>query len=154
GHSFTVQDAPLSGLTITPPPALTAGQGTGVFTLASFVDGNVTSQGGELTATVDWGDGSKPDVLTTANGGLGFDPTTGAWDVRDAHTYASAGFFPITVTVQDANGSFTQASAVFTPAAPSGSSGPGLPTPQPSPPTLPSTGTTTIVPPTAPPSPA
>ena len=56
-----------------------------------------------ITATVNWGDGSATQAATlTMTAGSGSNPATGG--IYGGHTYASAGTYPITITVNDGAG--------------------------------------------------
>ena len=78
----------------------------GMITDASFsrTDAGEAAAGDDLTATIDWGDGSPTIVIdplpSTAAGGDG--PTIA--DVVAEHAYASQGEYPITLTVGDGDG--------------------------------------------------
>jgi hypothetical protein len=53
---------------------------------------------GGYSATIDWGDNSA-----TSDGTISADPS-GGYDVGGSHTYANAGSFKVTITVDDGNG--------------------------------------------------
>jgi virginiamycin B lyase len=63
--------------------------------VAKFVDGTPAAKQGDFTASINWGDGSKPSAgtVTGANGG----PFT----VKGTHTYAKAGTFKLAVSLHD-----------------------------------------------------
>jgi hypothetical protein len=106
--SLKVSDAPLGGLTIT-PPAATEGIGTGPFTVATFTDANLLATATDFTATVTWGDGTSSAATLMATGG-------GAFAVLGSHTYADETSSPITlsVAVRDVGGSSVSGSVTLT----------------------------------------
>jgi hypothetical protein len=61
--------------------------------VATFTDTNTANVAGDLTATIDWGDGTT-SAGTVSGGG-------GAFTVSGSHTYASSGTFPVAVTLTD-----------------------------------------------------
>jgi RHS repeat-associated protein len=94
----TVNKALLDGvsvdnLTITPhgnPVGATAGVPLSNVAVANFT--NPVASTGDFTARIDWGDGSAPASGTITGG-------AGTFNVQGSHTYASAGNYPITVTI-------------------------------------------------------
>jgi len=121
-NTAKVVDASLSAGTAV---NLSADEGisTGSVVVGTFTDANPTAPTTDFTATVNWGDGSAMQDLTssafTQPGGVG---TT--FDVSAAHTYAAGGTFTLTVVVTDAGGSTVTLTGSVTvetvPAAPSG----------------------------------
>ena len=108
--NFDVADVPLTatGAVL----SATAGASTGTVTVAMFIDGGNPSNTvqSDYSATVNWGDGTSTDTLTSAN--FAWDPVNNVWDVKDSHAYAKTGSYTITVTVNDgANNSATVTSA-------------------------------------------
>jgi hypothetical protein len=91
--SLKVTDAPLSasGLTIA---ARVGAPFSGP--VANFADPNPFATPGDLSATVNWGDG------TTSAGNVG--GGAGAFVVGATHTYASPGVYQTTIVVRDAGG--------------------------------------------------
>jgi hypothetical protein len=61
--------------------------------VATFTDANTANVAGDFTATIDWGDGTTTSGI--ASGGAG------SFTVSGSHTYASAGSYPVTVTLTD-----------------------------------------------------
>jgi len=94
--SETINDRPpiVTVTNVSPNPANT-GQLVTVTFMATDVDGTISS------VTINWGDGSSPDILTGT-------ATT------DTHTYASANTFTITVTATDDSGSTGQGTGSVT----------------------------------------
>jgi hypothetical protein len=89
--STTTSNLHVSGANI----QTTAGQAfTGV--VATITGADPTATADSFTATIDWGDGN------TSNGMIAAD-ASGGFDVGGTHTYTQAGWYPVTVTVKDAN---------------------------------------------------
>ena len=76
------------GLTITANPSQSF---TG--TVASFTDTDTFTTAGDLTATIDWGDGTTSAGIVSGS--------AGAFAVSGTHTYASSGQDAVTVTLND-----------------------------------------------------
>lgn len=72
-----------------------------------FSDANPAAAAGDYTATINWGDGSAPDSLTSAAGGI----TAGGpgFSVNVAHNFPHAGSYVATILVTDAGGASTRA---------------------------------------------
>lgn len=67
--------------------------------IATFQDGdNNFAFASDFTASINWGDGSSPSV-----GNIGSN-TGGSFTVYAVHTYSSAGSFPLSVTISEADG--------------------------------------------------
>lgn len=64
---------------------------TGV--VATFTDANTANTAGDFTATIDWGDGTTTAGVVSGGGGT--------FTVSGTHTYASAGSYPVLVTLSD-----------------------------------------------------
>jgi PKD repeat protein len=62
-------------------------------TVATFTDSDTSNTASDFTATIDWGDTTV--TAGTVSGGAG------SFTVSGTHTYASAGNFPVTVTLTD-----------------------------------------------------
>jgi probable HAF family extracellular repeat protein len=94
----TVTDAPLDPL----GNSITTVPGT-PFTgpVGGFNDESIYGAPGDFTATIDWGDGSATTSGSVAANGKG------GFDVIGTHTYASKGFYSITIAVTDVAGSTT-----------------------------------------------
>lgn len=88
GDVLAVQTAP--HLSATEQQAFSA-------TLATFTDTYAGNVAGDFTATIDWGDG------TTSAGVVSF--ASGLISVAGTHAYGAAGTNPITVTLQEVDGS-------------------------------------------------
>jgi hypothetical protein len=73
-------------------------------TVATFTDTNFSNTSSDFTATIDWGDGSSPDIGTVGG-------SNGTFTVTGTHTYASAGPFTIAVTLTDDGSGTTSATA-------------------------------------------
>ena len=70
---------------------------------ANFSDSDTSNVAGDFSATVNWGDGTKTiGTLTDVNGAL---------TVSGSHTYATAGQFPVTVTLADDSPGIASATA-------------------------------------------
>ena len=101
--SVTVTDAD----SYTPTPATidaTAGTALSGAAVATFTDSNTSTTATDLSATIDWGDG------TTSSGTVS--GSAGSFTVTGSHTYASAGQYPVVVTFGESGG--TTALAVST----------------------------------------
>ena len=61
--------------------------------VATFTDTNTANVAGDLTATIDWGDGTTSSGTVSGGGGT--------FTVSGSHTYASSGSFPVVVTLTD-----------------------------------------------------
>src|SRR5262249_21650607 len=88
--SFTVAEAPLSGLSLADPGA-TEGQPTGAFTVATFHDANALAHAAAFKAVIQWGDGFTTTVSGSAIKALG----GGDFAVKAAHTYAEEGSYTL-----------------------------------------------------------
>ena len=88
-----VADAPLTLACGTPAVSLQAFSGT----VASLHDGDPAAPLSDFTATVDWGDGSSSSGTVSGS--------SGDYLVAGSHTYASTGYFPVKVHVDDVGGS-------------------------------------------------
>jgi PKD repeat protein len=61
--------------------------------VATFTDANTANVAGDFTATIDWGDGTTTAGIVSGG--------AGSFTVSGSHTYASAGSYPVTVTLTD-----------------------------------------------------
>ncbi len=95
--SITAQATPISAV---------EGNDTGPITVATFTTPDMSSQAGDFTATVDWGDGTT-DTGTVSGG-------NGSFTVTDDHTYAEAGQYPVSVVLTDSIGNNTTAAGTAT----------------------------------------
>jgi hypothetical protein len=97
----TVRDAPLAAAGLDSSGAarraLTA-------VVAHVQDANPAGSANELSAQIDWGDGSTSPGTVAAAAGGGF-------DVNGTHTYSAAGNYQITASIGDVGGSTTSASS-------------------------------------------
>ena len=91
--SVPVVDAPLTLTCATPAVSLQAFNGM----VADLHDGNPSAPLSDFTATIDWGDSS------TSSGAVS--GSVGDYTVAGSHTYASTGYFDVTVHVDDVGGS-------------------------------------------------
>lgn len=98
----TVSDAPLTATGKTLYASSTSFNGA----VASFTDGNAAAPASDFTASISWGDGTAASSGTVASNGSGF-------DVSGSHTYASAGTYTITVSINDKGGSTATATSKF-----------------------------------------
>src|SRR5207245_10880832 len=73
--------------------------------VATLTDANPNATTADFTPTLQWGDGGTP-------GGTVAGPTGGPFTVSGTHTYASTGFFTITVSIVDDGGSTATTSCV------------------------------------------
>ena len=96
--SVPVADAPLTLACGTPSVSLQAFSGT----VAALHDGDPAAPLSDFTATVDWGDGSSSSGTVSGS--------SGDYLVAGSHTYASTGYFPVKVHVDDVGGSTADAS--------------------------------------------
>jgi len=71
--------------------------------VAEFTEANPKSVASDYTATISWGDGAT-SAGTVSPSGAGF-------EVSGSHTYASAGQYPTSVTIQDVGGAKATASS-------------------------------------------
>ncbi len=108
--TVTVQDAPLSGTSVTFSP--TEGLAfTG--TVATFTDANPGAQAGDYAVSIDWGDGTPghPDLspgTVSQPGGPGT-----PFAVSGTHTYAQEGtYLPVSVTITDGGSSAGTVTAI------------------------------------------
>src|SRR5262249_28190165 len=76
---------------------LTEGQGTGTFTVASFLDA-ANEPAGTFTVVVSWGDGQTSYGSVTEVG------SSDVYEVTASYAYAETGTYSIAVTVGDASG--------------------------------------------------
>lgn len=67
--------------------------------VASFTDGDLTENGTNLAASIDWGDGTAVTQGTVVRVG-----TTNVFNVVSSHVYSRKGAFSVTVTMTDAQG--------------------------------------------------
>jgi hypothetical protein len=99
-----VDAASVAELAVAPVPVPTAvpvsAQATVPFAgpVATFTDADPSVTTGNVTAAVDWGDGSPLDTATTIT------ETSGVFSVGATHTYAATGPFPVTVSITDPHG--------------------------------------------------
>src|SRR5207253_116310 len=99
-HTITISaaaniaDAPLSGSAL----AVTQGVDVNNAALATFTDAGGAEPVANYTATVDWGDSTSATPGTVSASGSTF-------TVAGSHTYASAGFHTIAITIKDEGGS-------------------------------------------------
>jgi PKD repeat protein len=100
-RGLTVADAGLTSLGISNLHA-TEAQGTGTFTVATFVDRNAGAPATDFTATIGWGDGST----TTLSGAAGNIVALGGgkFALLASHTYAEEGNYTVAVKVRDDGG--------------------------------------------------
>jgi hypothetical protein len=90
-----VVDAPLTATAI---PVSTAAGTQFSGPVATFTDANPDGTVSEYSATIDWGDGSTTSAAAVTAG-------AGDFVVSGSHTYASAGTYQTTVTIDDVGGS-------------------------------------------------
>lgn len=97
-----VADAPLSLSCATPSVSLQSFAGT----VANLTDGDPAAPLSDFTATIDWGDSSSSPGTVSGSGG--------SYSVAGSHTYASTGFFNVSVHVDDVGGSTADTTAPCT----------------------------------------
>jgi hypothetical protein len=115
-----IADAPLTLQSLTPPQGALVGVATGLLTVATFTDANPSPDPNDLSATVQWGDGTT--VYTYGNG-LVPNPD-GSFAVLASHTYTQPlTNAPFVVTAQDQGGSLNTATGAVTVAIPLTASG-------------------------------
>jgi hypothetical protein len=102
-----VDDAPLQASGVAP---LTAKEGAGTnLVLATFTDANPKASLSDYTATIDWGDGSTPTVVTAGSGGITKN-SDGSFSVNGTHAFLTptgTGTDTITVDISDNGGADT-----------------------------------------------
>jgi PKD repeat protein len=91
--SVPVVDAPLTISCATPSVTLQAFSGQ----VANLHDGNPGAPLSDFTATIDWGDSSTSSGTVSGGGG--------DYGISGSHTYASTGYYDVTVHVDDEGGS-------------------------------------------------
>jgi len=100
-----IKDAPLQGAALSITDAggreIKAGHATGVVQVAAFSDADPNGTASDYIATIDWGDGTVPDVGTVASDGAG------GFTVSGDHTYEDRNLdgYTVTVVVCDTGGS-------------------------------------------------
>ena len=87
-----VADAPISLSCATPSVSLQAFNGT----VANLADGDPAAPLTDFTATINWGDSSSSSGTVSGSGG--------SYSVAGSHTYASTGYFNVSVHVDDVGG--------------------------------------------------
>ncbi len=107
----TVTDAPLTMLNT---DAFSVVEGSAFQgTVATFSDANPLAPASDFNATINWGDGttttvSGPSAITQNPAPMGLAPGTPpplpTFSVQGSHTYAEAGAYTVTVTVNDVGG--------------------------------------------------
>jgi hypothetical protein len=101
----TVSDQPLMGQAFN----FTAqeGQSTGPIALATITNPNTLAGLSQLTATVDWGDGTAPVTFTVPVSQTGGTTSGSLFQVTGSHTYAEEGSFTVKVLVTTTGGATT-----------------------------------------------
>jgi hypothetical protein len=100
-----VADAALTSGYSYPISATAAQEFSGPF--GEFTDANTNAPASDFTASINWGDGNTSTGTVTAQG-------NGVFLVGGSHTYATAGTYPISVTINDDGGSQTTANTSAT----------------------------------------
>jgi len=107
--TVNVADAPLTASSTT----LTSKEGMPFNgQVASVTDGNFSSDVGDLSATINWGDGSA--TLTETLNFSTLSPTGVTYTVAGNHTYAEEGSYQVAVTIADQGGSSTTTTTTMT----------------------------------------
>jgi len=108
-EASTTYQASAPSLQLTPLPlSISAGDPINGAVLASLTPINSTDPAVAFTATINWGDGSKPTPGTVVPGGPVYPSMTGTLNVLGSHTYATPGLYTMTVSVQGPGGSTAQ----------------------------------------------
>lgn len=92
--SFTIIDMPLTAQGGGTPFQAAAGIATGPLVLATFVDGGGAEDPSSYSAVIDWGDGQTSLGTVSVDGNNTF-------TVVSDHTYAAAGAYTISLTIQE-----------------------------------------------------
>ena len=94
GTATVSASAPVENLSFSSAAPLTATDGltSGAARLATFTDVNATLAATAFAAQVNWGDGGGWELASVTGG-------QGNYDVVGSHTYASAGLYPVAVSV-------------------------------------------------------
>jgi hypothetical protein len=90
-----VADAPL--LAVSAPITATEGKPLNNVTVATFTDAGGAEPASHYKVTIDWGDGTRLDMITGTVSGAG-----GNFTVTGSHTYTEEGSFPVVVTIAGA----------------------------------------------------
>lgn len=102
--SLVVTDAPLTATFVTPDRQIGSGLINSV--IASVIDSNPLGKIADLTAVINWGDGSSSTGT--------IEPATNNFAVKGAHAYTADGTFFVTVTITSKHGSTAQATGQIT----------------------------------------
>jgi hypothetical protein len=87
-----------SGAVLRASPAAPVPPGAGGFVVASVIDtGGVAPPASAFSSTIDWGDGTPQTTTGTFLGS----PVIGTFDLVSTHTYATAGPFTATITINE-----------------------------------------------------
>ena len=93
--------------------------------VARITDPDTSASASAYSASIDWGDGTRSAGTVVAN-------STGGFDVRGDHTYASAGSYSAVVSIQDSGGSSARATFTATVSQPTPTAVLSIVTPSPS----------------------
>ena len=107
-----VADAPL---TVTAEYRAVANESFTLVPVATLTDvAGADSNIGNLSATINWGDGNTVTVTSTpsANGQIVATATAGVYTVEGSHTYTASGSYSVTVSAVDVGGSRATSSAL------------------------------------------
>lgn len=99
----SVADQPI--VATSAPSGQTAIRSDNQHVLAHFIDLNPLANAADFSASIDWGNGQKSSGEVVA--------TAGGFEVIGANAYQSPGYYPVTVTIVDSEGSQTTASGVI-----------------------------------------
>jgi PKD repeat protein len=126
----TYQTPALAGITLTPVAGgSTVGDPLVGINVASITMPNASDSASDLTATINWGDGSAPTFGAVGPGSENGNSWTEGVYVTGNHTYTAAGLYVVTVTVNGPGSSTAQAFTSVTAALSSAlTSDGGLPT--------------------------
>lgn len=99
-----IADAPLNAVFVAPTPSLTSGLVSGQ--VAAFANANVGARMSDLSAIIEWGDGTMSAGTITGGNGI--------YAVSGTKTYLSLGTFNVKVKVSNVGGSTAEALGTLT----------------------------------------
>ena len=99
----SVADQPI--VATSAPSGLDAARSYNQHVLAHFIDLNPYANASDFSASINWGNGQQSPGYVVA--------TAGGFEVIGANAYQNPGFYPVTVTIADSEGSRATASGVL-----------------------------------------